>query len=116
MKHPWFLYSMKWQTRAFLYENGLDAFSKICKNVLEKHAPRKKRFASKSITLKSQKQLLQVQDLETAFWKKEVMKIDSYFVKKRKKVCITATKSKKILFCKFKQKSHNWKQMFLENR
>ena len=44
MKHPWLLYSMNWQTRAFLYENGLDAFSKICKNVLEKHAPRKKRY------------------------------------------------------------------------
>ena len=32
--------------RAFIYKNGLDTFSKICTEVLEKHAPRKKIFAS----------------------------------------------------------------------
>ena len=30
--------------KAFLYENGLGTFSNICTDVLEKHAPRKKRY------------------------------------------------------------------------
>ena len=44
MKHPWLLYSMKLTKKAFLYENGLGTFSNICTDVLEKHAPRKKRY------------------------------------------------------------------------
>ena len=45
---------------AFLYENGLDAFSKICTDVLEKHLPGKKdifeQIKNFSLTLKSRMQ------------------------------------------------------------
>ena len=45
---------------AFLYENGLDAFSKICTDVLEKYLPGKKdifeQINNLSLTLKSRMQ------------------------------------------------------------
>ena len=63
--------------RAFLYENGLDAFWKICTDVLEKHKLRKKHVCEQitnlSLTLKSRKPLWEV-------------KIDSYF--ENKEMCV----------------------------
>ena len=66
-----------YKQRAFLYESGLDAFSKICTDELEKHKLRKKHVCEQttnlSLTLKFRRPLWEV-------------KIDSYFV--NKEMCV----------------------------
>ena len=96
---------MKLRNKEIFFTKMVNAFSKICTDVIEKHAFFINPEISKAIITRTM--------LRNCFLKERSNENKKLFCEHRSK-CVTATKSHKRLFYKFKWKVHNWKQMFLE--
>ena len=96
---------MKLRNKEFLFTKMVYAFSKICTDVIEKHASRTKRYLPANqkpfINLEISKAVITRTMLRNCFLKERSNENKKLFCEQRNK-CVTATKSHNRLFYKFK--------------